>query len=145
MTDAIALVEPHDGTVDAVVIDASGDIRVEFKHLAVYHTRAAEEYEIWSYRAVLEARSVDRAVVEGAVNVPDSVYDATVMVGDSELADWKELLVARPVTRIQLSFGSGRTIEIHCREAKLTLEQAVRHLEDWTGPLYASPPAGGVS
>jgi hypothetical protein len=141
MTDALALVEPHDSTVDAVVIDAMGRVRIELKHLAVYHTRAAEEYEIWSHRAVLEASSVDRVVVEGAANVPDSVDDATVMIGDSEMTDWRKLLVARPVTRIKLSFGSGRTIEIHCQKAKLTLEQAVRHLEDWTGPLFTSPPA----
>jgi hypothetical protein len=93
--------------VHIAVVDATGRIRIQFKHLPVYHTRAAEEYEIWSHRAVLEASSVERVVVEGAANIHDSIDDATVTIGDSEMTDWKALLVARPVTRIKLSFGSG--------------------------------------
>jgi len=137
----IALIEPHDSRVGAVVIPATGPSRIEFAHLAVYHTRDIERYEIWSYQAVLEISGVDRMLVEGGSEVRDHVDDGMVLLDGEELVDWKALLDPRPVTRIKLTFGSGRIIDIRCREAQLRLQHAIKHMEDWVGPLDPSPSA----
>jgi hypothetical protein len=134
---AIALIEPHDGKVDAVVIIGNGCTRIEFAHLAVYHQRDTEMFEIWSYRAILEANGVDRLIVEGCSEVADYVDDGAVLLDSEELVDWKELLTSKPVTQIKITFGSGRTIDIHCHDAQLRLQQPIKHVEDWSGPLYS--------
>jgi hypothetical protein len=137
----VALIEPHDSRVNAVVITATGPSRIEFAHLGVYHTRDIERYEIWSYQAVLEISGVDRMLVEGGSEVTDYVDDGMVLLAGEELVDWKALLDPRSVTRIKLTFGSGRIIDIQWHEAQLRLQRVIKHVEDWVGPLYHSPSA----
>jgi hypothetical protein len=136
-TGPIALIEPHDSRVDEVVISPAGLSRIDFAHLAVYHACDGEKFEIWSYRAVLEAQRVYRMIVDGCLEITDYVDDGVVVLFGKELVDWKELLESRAATQIKLTFGSGKTIDIHCHEAQLRLRQPIRHVEDWTGPLYS--------
>jgi hypothetical protein len=132
---AIALIEPHDGRIESLVLPAAGPSRIELAHLAVYREVSVEHYEIWSYRATLEIDGVERVRIDGSADESDRIIDGIAVIGGREVDDWRELLERKPVTEIKLSFGSGRTIEIQCQHAQLLLHQTLRHVEDWNGPL----------
>jgi hypothetical protein len=130
----IALIEAHDAKIDTVVLRTDQTCVIHFRHLAVYHARAAEDFAIWSYRAFLELRGVDHFLWEGGSPTTDYVSDAFVFRDDAAI-DWTRLLQGSPSTRIEMTFGSGRRIDIRCCEAQLTLQEPLKHFEDWHGPL----------
>ena len=130
----IALVEMHDARVEELRIPMNGSCVLRFEHLTVYRERAAERFAIWSYRASLELREVERVVVNEARIDHDYVSDGSALRGSEELP-WQTLLHRQQVSRVEFTFGSGRQIEIDCKEAHLILDEAVRVIEEWTGPL----------
>jgi len=134
-TMTIALIEAHDAKVAALVISASDSVRIELAHVAVYHVREPERFDIWSHTAVLELDGVDHLVMEGSAETGPHLDDAVVTTDSGEIDNWKELLEPRPLTAVRLIFGSGRTIDIRCRRGQLRLQQQSRYVESWTGPL----------
>jgi len=133
--NAIALIEPHDGRIESLVLSPEGPTYIDFAHLAVYREVSAEHYEIWSYRATLDILGLESANVDAPADESDRIIDGIAVIDSRELDNWRELLDRQPVTEIKLSFASGRTFEIQCRHAQLILREAVRHVENWEGAL----------
>jgi hypothetical protein len=130
----IALIEAHDARVEDLRMPMNGSCVVWFKHLAVYRARGSERFAIWSYPASLELRKVTRVIVDEAIIDGDYVLDGIILRGSEELP-WQALLNPQAISRLQLTFGSGRRIEVDCEEAHLVLGEAVREIEEWIGPL----------
>ena len=135
-TGAIALIEAHDSRVSSVDISPTGHSHIEFEHLAVYHQTGPESFTIWSYRAVLEADEVEQFTIYGSITM-DYVDDSVIVLDGHELPGLQVLLNRQPVSEIKLTFGSGRTIEMHCHNAQLRLYNAIKPVEEWVGPLYS--------
>lgn len=137
---SIALIEPHDGEIESVSIALDGTARVQFAKLSVYLERGTEHYEIWIYRGVLEIGGAYELALHGQPQAGfDDYVDDAVVSADSVEVSWKELLDRRLVTQMKLSFGSGRTIDINCHDVQLVLQQSIKHVEDWAGPLVSEP------
>jgi hypothetical protein len=130
----IALIELHDARIAAIVIGGGRPVTVVFEHLPVYREREVNRFEIWSYRASLELFDVDNVTIEGAAGESDYVSDAKAIDAETSI-EWELFLQRRSVSRVEITFGSGRTAVIRCREARLILSEALRHVEDWAGPL----------
>jgi hypothetical protein len=132
----IFCIEFHDACVDALVVHMDDTSTLHFAHLPVYHQRAPEKFELWSYRAAIEFTGVQRVVVDGAAGDADYV---SVAVGfdDNGLINSGRIPVDQrvPLSGIKLQFGSGRKAEIACSEMRLILEEAIEYVEDWIGPL----------
>lgn len=132
----IRLIEFHDAVLDAIVIGADGRVSLAFSHLPVYHERAANGFEVWSYQASLHALGVSRFRIEGSFSVSDYVSDAVGHGDGGVIADGR-LVNMETVTlsSLRLQFGSGASIDIECEGARVDLEQAIEHVDDWTGVL----------
>jgi hypothetical protein len=132
----IAFIEFHDAEIDAIVVQMNGVSSIHFTHLPVYHQRAPEKFEVWSYSASLQLNGVQRVLVNGAAGDADYVSNAVAFDDDGLVNSGRIPVEQRlPVSKIELQFGSGRTVEISCSEMRLTLEEAMEHVEDWLGPL----------
>lgn len=130
----IALIEMHDARVEDLRLPMNGSCVIRFKHLPVYHNRGTNRFVIWSYLAALELRAVARVVVDELWTNADYVSDGTVLRGSEELS-WQSLLEQQPVSKVEMTFGSGRRIIVECEKAQLVLHEAVREIEEWIGPL----------
>jgi hypothetical protein len=136
----IGLIEFHDAEIESILVGVDGSMRIQFTHLPVYHMKSVEKFEIWSYRAAFEVTGVERLRIEGPPKDVDYVSDTTVTTATGRTLDWRMLLDRQPIAAVSIVFGSGRTVDAKCSHAQLVLQEAVEHVEDWTGPLVAKPP-----
>jgi hypothetical protein len=132
----IACVEWHDAEVGAIILQAHDPSVIEFTHLPVYRELHAEKFEIWSYRASLQLFGVRKVLIEGEGEDPDYISDA-IASGDNGVFTSGMLPINEQVgvDRIEVVFGSGRKLELQCRYVQLVLREAIKHVEDWDGPL----------
>jgi hypothetical protein len=138
-TGDIASVELHDAKVSSIVVGANEPLVIQFKHFPVYHQRDATHLELWSYSASLELYGVDHMVVSGASGPRDYVSDAVAYKSEG-IVEWETLLAKTFISRVEFTYGSGRTIQIACREAHLVLLEPLRYVEDWVEASSPTPP-----
>lgn len=134
----IAFVEWHDAEIGSVFIPVSSadPSEIRFDHISIYHRRDTDVFEIWSHRATLHIFGLETIAIVGGYGTADYVSEArlfscNVAFGDTDfLPD-----VTLPIDKIDVRFGSGRTVTITCRNVQLVLSEPVEHVEDWVGPL----------
>ncbi|HJQ40381.1 MAG TPA: hypothetical protein VKB93_24820 [Thermoanaerobaculia bacterium] len=134
MTEPVALIEPHDGVIERITM-CSTTLTLTFSHLAVYVPKAKDEYDIWIYRSTLTLTNLTRLVIEGVDDSMSGLDDAVFVGDDTERIEWTSLLSACRVKQFEVTYTSGARLYAACSEARLVLDEPVRFLEKWLGPL----------
>lgn len=137
----IAHIEFHDARVAQILVMPAGIVRVEFMDICVYVKIEEEFFEVWSARAMLQLEDVSSIEIRGAFQTDDYISDG-VLFDETGAEMSAELTPDRLTqgTRLELLFaGSGSEARFAMRRVSFVLEDLLKRLNDWKGPLISQP------
>lgn len=133
-TAKIALIELHDSTVSGLRVQRGGDGVLSFDHLNVYVEESVGRYGIWSYRADLLLRGVERLRVDKLLP-SDYILDGRVADAQDRDIDLASALQWTVADRVEIVLFESGTLSMKASSVQLNLTTPLKRYEEWIGPL----------
>lgn len=124
----------HDARVVAVGQATEGSIEIQLENIVSYSLIAStpkEKYEVNSWRGSLRFFDVQALAVPDDLDSSDPVMDTRL----SPPTDLAAFLERRALGVLEVTFQSGKILEVRSEEAWLELVSPPKFLEHWHGPL----------
>lgn len=136
----VALVEFHDAVVERVEVTRTGNVCVEFSHLAIYRRESVDTFGVWSFRAEFRLAGVEAFAADGATpgDEADTLEDARVLGSDGNPIDSAALGRGESFALGELELRwalSGARVAFRGGTISLKLLEQLERIEAWTGEL----------
>ncbi len=131
----IAAVALHDARLESILLKTGGDAIVRFAHVDIFIERSVDHYEVWSYSADLELGGVDRVANARPFGCAEPVTDGEVLDASGQSIELAMALDWTEAANVEVVMSTSGALSFSVARARFTLLKALKHTEDWIGPL----------